>query len=449
MAGGLFAAMLWAVPAHAGLCGDTSGDGFLAATDALATLRLAVGGGYDRRGDVKPAGGDGKLSAGDSLETLRAAVEKRMLRCAGAGAARAVVTTAPDNFNNAGGLAVLDAETRSVRWRGGSISGDAVIRTPNGTPVVINREGTNSLQFLDLSKASLPNVKECSVSDGFNSNPQDVVFVSATKGYVTPYGGLVAGPSAGKKLFVIDPSVLFDTTKDPACNGLITGRVDLSSFDSDGFPQMDQMALVGSDLFVALQLLDDVNLLHPKQNGLVVVLDTNTDTVKGTIPLSFANPFSETKGLVYDEFQRLLFVSGPGHTGSVGANLVDGGIEAIDPAAMQSKGMILTGADLQANLFDLVVVGTRRAFAIVADAASNSVIELDLKERTKTRTLLSSTSLITDLEMTDSGELWVAYRGESKQDPAGIRIFDTVAGVESTAKAIPLGQAPFTIAFLP
>ena len=34
----------------------------------------------------------------------------------------------------------------------------------------------------------------------------------------------------------------------------------------------------------------------------------------GTIPLAFANPFGETKGIPYDEFTGLLYVGGPGHT---------------------------------------------------------------------------------------------------------------------------------------
>lgn len=444
--GAAFSALLAlgaASPAQAGLCGDSSGDGYVRSTDALATLRLSVAGGYDRRADVKPSGGDGKILASDSLETLRAAVDDaRVLKCAGSAATRAVVSTAPIAFDGAGGIAVVDVATRSFQFRGGAIWVDSVIRTPDRTPVVVNRQFGNSLQFLDLSKPALPSIKECSVSDGFNSNPQDVLIVSEHKGYVTPYGG--------GKLLVIDPAVLFDPLTDPACETLITGRIDLSAYDSDGIPQMDQMAVVGSDLFVTLQLLDNSTDLQPKQNGLVVVIDTATDTVKGTIPLSFANPFGESKGIAYDEFQKLLFVGGPGNTGILGANLDDGGLEAIDPVTQKSAGLLLSGSDLHANLVDFVIVGTRRAFAIVFDASSNSLVEIDLKDRSVKKTLLSSAdAMITDLEMTDSGELWVAYRGESKNDPDGIRIFRASDGSELTTAPLDLGQAPFTLAFLP
>jgi len=438
-----------ATNAHAALCGDTSGDGFVTSTDALATLRRAVGGAYDRRGDVKPAGGDGKLLASDALETLRAAVESRLLSCAGGAATKVVVTTAPFDFFGAGGFATVDVATRVVAFRGGAISGDAVIRTPGGIPVVVNRQSYNTLQTLDHTAPALPNRKECSVSGGFDSNPQDVVFVSEHKGYVTAYGDGFG--EVGDRLLVIDPAVLLDPDTNPACNGILTGHIDLSAYDSDGIPQMDQMALVGSDLFVTLQLLDDGDAgLAPKENGLIVVIDTDTDTVKATIPLGFRNPFGETKGIPYDEFTGLLYTGGPGNTGSLGANLLDGGIEAIDPQTMQSAGMLITGADLGLNIFDFVIVGTRRAFAIVANDVANSVVELDLKERSVKKTLLSSDALITDIEMTEQGELWVAYRGETKQDPSGLRVFRATSDpVEIPEGRIPLGQAPFTLTFVP
>ncbi len=437
-----------AVPATAALCGDASGDGFLTATDALATLRLAVAGGYDRRGDVIPrrggaAGqaGDDKLAAGDALEVLKASVESRVPPCRGFTASRVVVTTAPYDFYSSAGFAVVDLATHEVRFRGGSLAGDAVVRTPLGSPVVVNRHNFNSLQVLDIDDANLPTVKDCSVSDGFNSNPQDVLLVSPDKGYATPY--------AGPNLFVLSPPVLFEPGLDPSCKTFLTGRIDLSGFDDDGIPQMDQMAVVGGDLFVALQLLDDdVGGLPPKGNGRIAVIDTATDAVKGSIELSFANPFAETKGLPWDEFQQLLFAGGPGDV----RVLDDGGIEAVDPATLSSAGLLITGADIQANIFDYVIVGRRRAFAIVADKQSNSVVELLIgpapEDRAIRRVLLSSTALITDIEMSEGGELWVAYRGETFPDPPGLRVFDVTTGSEVTPEPIPLGQAPFTLAFV-
>jgi hypothetical protein len=454
-------ALAWPATARAALCGDTGGDGFFTASDALITLRLAVTASYDRRGDVMPRpsvampqAGDGSITAVDALENLRAAVEGRFPPCHGAGANRAVVSTAAFNFSS-GGFAVVDVATRAFHYRAGAIRRDSVVRVPSGIPVVVNRNGGNTLQLIDVEDNDLATINGCSVSDGFNSNPQDVSLLSDQKGYVTPY--------AGSELFVISPPILFQPELDPACDGIITDRIDLSAFDSDGVPQMDQMLTLGSNLFVSLQLLNDnAGGLPPKQNGVLAVIDTATDTVKGSIPLSFKNPFAETKGLVWDEFQQRIFVGGPGVIGDV---LDDGGIEAVDPVAMQSDGMRMTGADIHANIFDFVIVGTTRAFAIIADKTSNSVVDLDIgadsSERGIRQVLLSSTSLITDIEMTERGELWVAYRGETGNDPSGIRIFRVARdrnsdNVELTVtddavpkpKPISLGQAPFTLAFI-
>lgn len=435
--------------ARAALCGDTSGDGFFTAFDALKTLKLAVSSIYDRRGDVFPDFGDAKITASDALRSLRRSVgpvEDRFPKCHGATATRAVVTTAPSGFDGSGGFAVVDIAKRTFRFRAGAIHGDSVVRVPSGIPVVVNREGSHSLQLLDIGLPSLPTIKSCSVSDGFYSNPQDVLLFSAQKGYVTPYKGM--------ELFVIDPEVLSDPAVDPACSSLITGRIDLSQFDDDGIPQMDQMVVVGTDLFVTLQLLEDSLDLPPKQNGVIAVIDTTTDTLKGSIPLSFENPFAATKGLPYDEFQKLIFAGGPGNTGITGDALDDGAIEAVDPATMQSAGVLLTGADIHANIFDFVIAGTDRAFAIIADKFSNSVVDIDLKKRSIRQVLLSSTALITDIEMTELGELWVAYRGDPfLGDPSGLRIFRVgddrkSESTEVTAEPISLGQAPFTLAFI-
>ena len=447
---------------HAALCGDSGGDGYLTAADALATLKFAVGSGGDRRGDVVPAGGDGLLQASDALKILQSAVAGEVPHCRGATATRAVVSTS-DPFFSSGGFAVVDIATRGFHFRGGSIQDDSVVRAPAGLPLVINRKDFNTLQVLDTEVASLPNVKECSVSDGYDSNPQDVLFTSATKGYVTPAGDPNKGK--GKNLLVIDPRIVLDPDLDPACSGLITKRIDLSSFDSDGLPEMDQMALIGNDLFVSLQLLDTG--LQPKGPSAVAVIDTVTDTIKGSIPLSFANPFAATKGIPYDEFQGLLFLGGPGKTG---LDFDDGGIEAIDPITMTSAGMLLTGEDIDANLYDFVIVGTKRAFAIIANAKTNSVVDINLDTR-EVKVVLVSCFPITDIEMTERGELWVAYRGEgeTKADecpkecpeecppgyPAGLRIFNVATGTELTVdgqegkpKPIALGQAPFTLAFI-
>lgn|GEM_PF-1396941 len=426
---------LWLAAAGAeALCGDPSGDGFVLAGDALKILRAAVAGDYDRRADVEPAGGDGKLLAGDALAVLRAAVSGSLLRCAGADQRRVVVSTAAFDFSSAG-IATVGIDDHQVNWRSGSVGNDSVIRWQGGKAVIVNRKGFDSLQVIDTVQASLPTVKECSVSDGFDSNPQDVLLLSASKGYVTLY--------AGRKLLVIDPRIL-DPAVDPACSGLIVKRIDLGAFDGDSVPDMDQMVVVDGKLFVSLQRLDPFPQVSAP--GKLAVIDTATDTVVAGVDLSISNPFAATKGLVYDEFQDRIYVSGPGIHAD---DLSDGGIEVVNPHTMQSEGVLVTGEQLGGDLFDFVLAGSARAYGIVAGATTNSVVEIDLAAGKISDVLLSSIELISDIELTETGQLWVAWREDGAKATPGLRIFRISDNSELTATPIYTGSLPFTLTFAP
>lgn len=425
---------LWPASAAYALCGDPTGDGFVYAADALKALKEAVALGYDRRADVEPAGGDGKLLARDALAVLKAAVSDNLLHCAGADQGRAIVSTAADNFSSAG-IAVVALDDHEARWSNGSIGNDSVIRWQGGKAIVINRKGYNSLQVIDIDQPDLPTIKECSVSDGFNSNPQDLVLLSPTKGYVTLYNG--------GKLLVIDPRIL-DPSVDPPCKTLIVKRIDLSSFDSDEIPDMDQMVAVDGRLFVSLQLLNPFP--RPEVPGKLAVIDTTTDTLIGTVSLTISNIFGATKGLTYDEFSDRIYVSGPGVHAE---DLTDGGIEVVNPHTMESEGVILTGADVGGDVFDFVLAGSKRAYAIVAGTLSNAVVEIDLDKRAVTRELVSSVELISDIELTESGELWVAMREDSLHENPGVRVFRVSDDTPLTAAPIFVGSLPFTLTFAP
>ena len=428
-------------PPAAALCGDATGDGFITAADALATLRGALTGSEQPRLDTAPPErGDGAVTASDALATLVAAVQTRIPGCAAAVETTALVSTAPPLFDS-GGIAVVDVETWALRFRSGALHRDSVARTAGGRALGLNRFGANSLQQFDVAASDLATDKECSVSDGFNSNPHDVAIADPTKGYVTLY--------EAPHLLVIDPRVL-DDPADPACTELIRGRVDLSSAaDDDGVPEMDQMALVGDRLFVLLQILEHSGLFDPAGNARIAVVDTTDDALAATIELELTNPFAETKGIVYDPLGERLYVGGPG---VIFDDFDDGGIERVDPATLRSEGVLVSGADLGGDLFDFVIAGTRRAFAVLAYAdETNAVVQIDLANRRVTQTLVTSTEPITDIELTERGQLWVATRESGADAAPGIRIFDIgAAGAPTERTDTPLfpGSRPFTIAFL-
>ncbi len=198
-------------------------------------------------------------------------------------------------------------------------------------------------------------------------------------------------------------------------------------------------------LFVSLQRLNPYPQVHAP--GKLAVIDTSTDTVIGSVDLTISNPFAATKGLVYDEFEKRIYVAGPG---THATDLTDGGIEVVNPQTMQSEGVLATGADLGGDLFDFVLAGSKRAYGVVAGQWANSVVEIDLEAgAVKQPALLTSSELIGDIELTESGELWVASREDTDEINPGLRIFRISDNSEITPAPIPVGSLPFTLTFAP
>jgi DNA-binding beta-propeller fold protein YncE len=410
------------------LCGDATGDGRIRATDALLTLRAAVASTYDPELDVFPVDvTDGMLSAPDATLILRAAASATIPMCAAADERVVALTTASCDFAT-GGVATIDVRSREVlRERPGVTKADAVIRKQGERVFALNRFGGNTVMELDPADDLAP-LWTCSV--GVGSNPHDIALAAPDKGYVTRYDST--------NLAIIDPSA-----GPSGCDGFLRGTIDLGPWaDDDGFPEMDQMALVGDTLFVVLQRLDRDSFFRPRANGAVVAIDTKTNTVTDVIELSIQNPFGETKGLYRDPHNGLLWIAGPGR---LFTDLTDGGIERIDPTTRTSLGVLATGAQLGGDLTDLVIVGTSRAYALVAGENFRvSLVEIDLDKGTPVSVLATSDELLSDIEITESGELWLADRNCFRP---GVRVFSIADNRETTTEPLGLALAPFTLVF--
>src|SRR5262249_13989541 len=149
------------------------------------------------------------------------------------------------------------------------------------------------------------------------SNPYDICFASDTKAYVPLYGR--------KYVLTVNPTT-----------GAEVGRIDLSSLaDADGIPEMNACAVTGGRLYVTLQNL--TNFL-PSGQSRIAVIDTASDTLLGSAPLTGQNP--GTPIVVDAGNQRLLF----GDVGSFG--VADGGIEAFDLTSQRSAGFVVTEQEL-------------------------------------------------------------------------------------------------------
>ena len=140
------------------------------------------------------------------------------------------------------------------------INSDATVVFYSGLVYVINRFGADNILVLDPEDLSNPKVQH---SVGNGTNPQDIEFASPDKAYVSTLNSA--------ELLIIDPK-----------DGNELGQIDLSAFaDSDGIPEMAQMAMVGDKLFVTCQRLEN---FAPTDKSVVVVIDTKTDTIVDVDP---------------------------------------------------------------------------------------------------------------------------------------------------------------------
>ena len=412
------------------LCGDATGEGRVSATDALVTLTVAVSSEYRPELDLAAAETgeppDGRVTATDALRLLDASVASAIPGCAAADRSTAIVSSAACDFGTGGLAEVSVADLDVIDHRIGSVDADSVVRVIDDRVFVINRFDGSSVQEIDLAN-DLSTLWRCSVGAG--SNPHDLALVAPNKAYVSRYDAT--------SIAIVDPSVA------PSCAGFVTGTIDLSdAADADGIPEMDQMLLVGDRLFVAVQRLNRDDFFRPATNGALVVVDTTTDEIVGTVELAISNPFAETKGLAYDQKNDRILVGGPG---TLFSELDDGGIEAVDATNLVSLGVLLDGADLGGELLDFAMLGSDRGYAIVADGTFVAhVVAIDLEAGLVGEPLLTSSQNVSDLEVSEDGRLWVVDR--NCFDP-GLRVFAVGTGVELTTEPIYPGLTPFNIDF--
>jgi hypothetical protein len=302
---------------------------------------------------------------------------------------------------------------------------DAVVRVTGGETVVLNRFLADNVQILGRK---LRTRLQCGTGSG--SNPHDVL-VAGGKGYVTRYGG--------RELWVIDPAA-------PGCGAFRMGTIDLSPWaDADGLPEMDQLALDGTRLFVTIQRLDRTRGFVPTAFSAVVVIDTTTDTVVGEpIRLFGRNAFGDASGIVREPGGRRFAISTPGDIYAVG----DGGIQWLDPDTLAAPtGFFATEGDLGGNVTDFVLVSHTRGYAIVQGAdLRNHLVAFDPSVPGPGRRLLSRDGFLPDVALAPDGLLWLA---DQSRPTYGVRIFDPATEVFVTKRPIGVGLPPFSIGFLP
>jgi hypothetical protein len=364
---------------------------------------------------------DGEVSVAELVTAVRSALE-------GCGETNRALVLGSDFTDGAFATIELD-EPRSVDPVNGQrlVHTDSTARVFGDAIFVINRFGGDNIQR--LASGDLSTEYQCTTGAG--SNPQDIVWLSENKAYVTVF--------EEASLLIVDPTPDRCASRDD----FVIDSIDLSDFaDDDGIPDMFQMALRDGLLYVALQRLDiNTPFREPAGPGLIVVIDTATDQVIDDIELSGENPFGSTKGLTIRGSD--LYITEVGHFGTN-----DGGIERVDLDSATAEGFIITEEAAGGDITDIAFAADDRAYAIVSRADfTTALIAFDPLTGTVLETIEAAAGFdYSDIEINDRGELFLTDRNFERP---GVRVFDADDGTELTDQPLDIGLPPTELVFLP
>jgi hypothetical protein len=327
-----------------------------------------------------------------------------------------------------GSYSVVDLTTRNVTKdiKRGGVHSDAIARFFGGRVYVVNRLGVDSIQIIDPQLAfTTPTNGELSVGNG--SNPQDIVFVNATKAYVSRLGS--------PQLAIINPTTLRST-----------GELDLSRLikpaDTDGSPEPASMLIRNGLVYLALQHIDFRQSQLPKvANGEVVVIDPSTDSIVTVIALHGKNPLS---ALHFSPTLNRILLSSVGDF-----NVLDGGIEAINPDTNTADAQfVISETTMGGDITEFVIVSRTKGFAIVSDANfANSLMTFDPSTGQQLNRIVGPLNVfIPHLAINSRNEVYLAV-ADARTPTPGLRIFDAVTDREITTTPLNVGQLPpvFTV----
>jgi len=347
-----------------------------------------------------------------------------------------------------GHFATINLDDQSVKIYDVALNSDAVAKTIDDKIYVVNRLGQDNITIFSPPNFSAPLIQ---FSTGNGSNPHDIVLSSSDKAYITLFEKnylLVVNPNTGEEL----------------------KKIDISSFaDSDGIPEADQMVIVNGILYVTLQKLDRFNYYQPAGKGQILMIDTASDTILGSILLTGQNPYD----INYQNSTNKLVVS------EVGSfyDLADGGIETVDLNGCISwhdvidkydayvngqtawsevitcyieytthgiSGFILSEKDLGGNITDFVMKPlSSQGYIIVTDSSYNtSIVSFDLEQAVKLKDVLIGNGFIYSGIALGDEKLLVGDRTSTKP---GVRIISTLTNGEITTKPINTGLPPLSI----
>jgi hypothetical protein len=315
----------------------------------------------------------------------------------------AVVAAGDFIAGHPGVLSTVDITTQNLSQNvapAGAVGDDPVLRMYGGELFVINRADGNNITILDAHTFAL--VEQ--LGTGAGSNPWDVA-VKGNKLYVPVWGG----------------SGVAVLTRGSAT----VATIDLSADDPDGKPNCVSDYLVGDQLYVACELLDDVTFM-PRGPGKVYVIDTASDTLVHSITMTYANPTNMFHPLPSGD---LLIESANYTTG-------DGCIEKIATGPTPADaGCVVTNGAMGGSVSRLEAAGTQLWLAIASPSFMPQwLASFDLTSSTLGAPISPTSELIGDLAPCPDGTIVVS---DQTKNASGLRLYKN--GVELTSAPFAAG----------
>ena len=278
--------------------------------------------------------------------------------------------------------------------------------------------------------------------DEVESNPYDIAFDGAGRGFVPRYGS--------PTLWIVDPSV--DASNEA---GFRTGELDLSAYDEDE-PNVSAALVVGDRLFVLMERLTGF-LPFADKPGYVAVFElagdgtvTEIDTGRGAdglfgIELRTVNPTA----LQYVEATDTLYVLGRGNffeSAEVPGDPYTGGLEAIDAQTYESALAIDDGTaeDNRGFFVDALVVSPTKGYLIAqAGFLDNALLAFDpgTGELAEAPVAGLDGLELTSLEEAPDGRVWVGLGGDAPGYAILDPLDDSVDAVRVATELVPIDAA--------
>lgn len=309
---------------------------------------------------------------------------------------------------------------------------DAVVRSFDNQLYVVNRLGADNIQVVD---PSLNFAVTNQFSTGQGTNPQEIIVINPAKAYVTLYQpeDNRSEELAVDDLLVVNPS-----------SGKILKTIDLTPFtgnDGERLARAASMVRVGNRIFVAVQDLPGDLSRPPNQPGKLVVIDTAIDAVVGLIFLAGRDPIAMT----YSPQTGKIYLA---DADFFDPNSSYGGIEAVDPSAVVTEGIVIDDLLLGGTPGEIEMAGTG-GFVVLSSLdpdQGSSVVRFDLThpEESAIQTVYQGKAYIQDIAVDENGLLLV---GDRDPEVNGILFIDPESG-NVLDGPITVGMAPSSIAFI-